>query len=158
MMCAIRKAEKNDISQIAAVYESCFPREVNHLQWIEASFNSFPKGNYYVLEKEGILVGYILWCFKNGFRGKSIIELEQVGVLKAYAGQGLGKKLIEESYAQFQEHAMQQGFDIGAVIVTTSDGNFAEKLYTSVLGVSRSAVIKGYGSGDEVILFGKKAG
>ena len=38
-------------------------------------------------------------------------------------------------------------------MVTTSEGNFAEKLYQYTLGVSRAAVISGYGAGDEVILY-----
>ncbi|UTD55155.1 MULTISPECIES: GNAT family N-acetyltransferase [unclassified Halomonas] len=95
---------------------------------------------------------------KNGFREKSIIELEQIGIHPEAAGRGLGKQLIVESLAPFKAHVRRQGCDVGAVMVTTSEGNFAEKLYQSTLGVSRAAVISGYGAGDEVILYNASVG
>ena len=149
----VRAAEKNDIAAIAEVYQACFPREKNHVLWIESSFNTYPRGVYYVVEVEGQVRGYILWCVKNGFREKSIIELEQIGIHPEAAGRGLGKRLMVESLAPFKAHVRRQGCDVGAVMVTTSEGNFAEKLYQSTLGVSRAAVISGYGAGDEVILY-----
>ena len=149
----VRAAERTDIAAIAQVYRACFPREKNHAEWIEASFNAYPRGVYYVVEVEGRVRGYILWCVKNGFREKSIIELEQIGIHPDAAGKGLGKQLIVESLALFKAHVRRQGCGVGAVMVTTSEGNFAEKLYQSTLGVSRAAVISGYGAGDEVILY-----
>ncbi|HBS82846.1 GNAT family N-acetyltransferase [Vreelandella alkaliphila] len=95
---------------------------------------------------------------KNGFREKSIIELEQIGIHPEAAGRGLGKQLIVESLAPFKAHVRRQGCDVGAVMVTTSEGNSAEKLYQSTLGVSRAAVISGYGAGDEVILYNASVG
>jgi hypothetical protein len=38
-------------------------------------------------------------------------------------------------------------------MVTTTEGNYAENLYKSTLHVSRAAVLKGYGSGNEIILY-----
>ncbi|WP_016914637.1 GNAT family N-acetyltransferase [Vreelandella stevensii] len=149
----VRAAERSDIAAMAEVYQACFPREKNHAQWIEASFNAYPRGVYYVVEVAGVVRGYILWCVKNGFREKSIIELEQIGIHPDAAGQGLGKRLIVESLAPFKTHVRGLGCGVGAVMVTTSEGNFAEKLYQSTLGVSRAAVVSGYGAGDEVILY-----
>jgi GNAT superfamily N-acetyltransferase len=149
----VRAAERTDIAAIAQVYQACFPHEKNHAKWIEASFNAYPRGVYYVVEVEGQVHGYILWCVKNGFREKSIIELEQIGIHPDAAGKGLGKQLIMESLAPFIAHVRRQGCGVGAVMVTTSEGNFAEKLYQSTLGVSRAAVISGYGAGNEVILY-----
>ncbi|MDX1356698.1 MAG: N-acetyltransferase, partial [Halomonas venusta] len=59
---AVRAAEKTDIAAIAEVYQACFPREKNHALWIESSFNTYPRGVYYVVEVEGQVRGYILWC------------------------------------------------------------------------------------------------
>ncbi|WP_108651299.1 GNAT family N-acetyltransferase [Dongshaea marina] len=149
----IRKADKSDIEGIVNVYRVCFPRELKHQLWIEASFHSYPRGIYYVISDEERICGYILWCVKNGFREKTIIELEQIGVHPDSAGRGLGKKLIETSVRQFKDHLGSLGHAVGAILVTTSEGNYAEHLYQSALGVSRAAVIQGYGSGSEVILY-----
>ena len=149
----VRKAEIEDIEIISKIYEACFPKELNHRLWIEASFNSFPRGVYYVIEQDCIVVGYILWCVKNGFRNGTIAELEQIGIHPMYSGNGFGRSLIESSISKFKLHVESLGHAISSLMVTTSEGNFAESLYISTLGVSRSAVVTGYGSGSEVILY-----
>lgn len=151
----IRQAEESDLLSISQVYANCFPREVNHEAWINACFNSFPKSIYYVFEDKQHIKGYILWSIKNGFRTNTIVELEQLGVHHEHSGQGIGRQLITESFTLFTSHITQLGFDIGAVIVTTSEGNYAEKLYQSTLGVTHNGTIEGYGSGNELILFNK---
>jgi ribosomal protein S18 acetylase RimI-like enzyme len=149
----IRKAKEDDLDGITKVYQACFPRERDHKRWIQASYSSYPRGVYYLVETKGEIAGYILWCVKNGFRDETIIELEQVGVHPNYSGQGLGRKLIEASLSEFKDHINKLGFSVGAIYVTTSEGHFAEGLYKSTLGVKRAALIEGYGSGNEVILY-----
>ncbi|MCW8866277.1 MAG: GNAT family N-acetyltransferase [Colwellia sp.] len=117
--------------------------------------NSFPKSVYYVYGDEKSIQGYILWSVKNGFRANTIVELDQIGVHPEHAGQGIGKKLISESFKLFKTHVTELGYDVGSVMVTTSEGNYAEDLYISTLGVSRNGVISEYGSGNELILFNK---
>ncbi|MEW6998633.1 GNAT family N-acetyltransferase [Colwelliaceae bacterium BS250] len=149
----IRRAEQQDIESIAGIYQACFPKEANHKLWVESSFNSFPRGVYYVISVQGQTCGYILWCVKNGFREQTIIELEQIGIHPSSSGNGLGRALIEITLNKFKDHLSGLGHNVGAIIVTTSEGNFAEKLYQSTLGVSRAALITGFGSGDEIILY-----
>lgn len=149
----IRVATEQDIQLISQVYLKCFPEERNHLLWIQSSFNSFPRGVYYVLEQQGSVAGYILWCVKNGFRDSTVIELEQVAVDPKYSGAGLGRKLIEHSFESFKKHVLNNGHKVGSVMVTTTEGNFAENLYKSTLKVSRAAILPGYASGNEVILY-----
>ncbi|MEH6593044.1 MAG: GNAT family N-acetyltransferase [Halioglobus sp.] len=149
----VRKAENEDIGVISNIYAACFPTELNHKLWIEASFNSYPRGVYYVIEQDSNIVGYILWCVKNGFRNGTIVELEQIGIHPMYSGKGYGRKLIESSISKFKSHVESLGHAISSLMVTTSEGNFAESLYKTTLGVSRSAVLTGYGSGNEVILY-----
>jgi ribosomal protein S18 acetylase RimI-like enzyme len=148
-----RNATAHDIDSIAQIYLHCFPNERNHSLWIKSSFNSFPRAVYYVIEHENVIAGYILWSVKNGFRDSTIIELEQVAVDPQHSGGGLGRSLIEGSFELFKAHVEDTGHGVGAVMVTTSEGNYAEKLYKSTLNVSRAALLKGYASGDEVILF-----
>ena len=149
----IREADNSDIESIANIYKTCFPRERNHDLWIRSSLRAYPRGVYYVMTVDGDTCGYILWCVKNGFRPESIVELEQVAIHPDFAGRGLGRELIETSIDRFKGHVEALGHSIGAILVTTSDGNFAEGLYESTLGVSRSATIANYGSGTEVILY-----
>lgn len=149
----IRLATDHDIDPISQIYFRCFPDERNHLLWIKSSFNSFPRGVYYVVEQQGIVAGYILWCVKNGFRDATIIELEQVAVDPEYSGNGLGRRLIVDSFQRFKQHVEDIGHRAGAVMVTTTEGNYAENLYKSTLNVSRAAILTGYASGNEVILY-----
>ena len=149
----IRKAQKADLVRIAEIYAACFPREESHFEWIDAIYHSYPKGVYYVLEVNNEVIGYILWCFKNGFRKKSIIELEQVGVHPDFSGKGFGRVLIKDSFDEFKALVKEQGFVVGALLVTTSEGNYAESLYKSILGVETASKIQGYGSGNELILY-----
>jgi len=149
----IRLATEHDLDSISQVYSECFPDERNHLLWIKSSFNSFPRGVYYVVEQQGVIAGYILWCVKNGFRDATIVELEQIAVGSQYAGAGLGRRLITDSFEKFKQHVEDTGNKVGAVMVTTTEGNYAENLYKSTLNVSRAAILCGYASGNEVILY-----
>ncbi|MFT5082100.1 MAG: ribosomal protein S18 acetylase RimI-like enzyme [Lentisphaeria bacterium] len=80
------------------------------------------------------ICGYILWCVRNGFREKTFVELEQVAVHPDFSGQGIGKKLIQNTLEKFKAHVVGLGHNVGAIIVTTSEGNFAEYLYQQALG------------------------
>lgn len=149
----IRHATQNDIGSIAQIYLNCFPNEREHVLWVKSSFNAFPRAVYYVVEHQGVIAGYILWCVKNGFRDSTIAELEQVAVDPKFSGGGLGRRLIEDSFERFKKHVDDNGYRVSAVMVTTTEGNYAENLYKSTLHVSRAAVLKGYGSGNEIILY-----
>ncbi|MFT6987566.1 MAG: ribosomal protein S18 acetylase RimI-like enzyme [Psychromonas sp.] len=148
----ILKAEKNHIPGIALIYKKCFPRESMHREWIASTYASFPRASYFIVEIEGEVVAYILWCFKNGFREQSILELEQIGVAPEFRGKGIAKDLIKKSFELISAEVSRLNLNIKSIIVTTREGNHAEAIYKSALGVERVALIKGYGSGDEVIL------
>lgn len=149
----IRHATQNDTESITQIYSTCFPNERNHKLWVASSLSAFPRAVYYVVKHQGVVAGYILWCVKNGFRDHTIAELEQVAVAPEYSGVGLGRKLIVDSFELFKEHVQQTGHKVGSVIVTTTEGNYAEDLYKSTLHVSRAAILTGYASANEVILY-----
>jgi ribosomal protein S18 acetylase RimI-like enzyme len=110
------------------------------------------------VEQQGVIAGYILWCVKNGFREATIVELEQIAVDPQYGGTGLGRRLVTDSFEKFKQHVEDTGNKVGAVMVTTTEGNYAENLYISTLNVSRAAILCGYASGNEVILYNNSIG
>lgn len=146
-------AGKDDLANISGIYEKCFSREKNHDEWIKANFSAFPRMQYYLVIVDRVVVGYALWSVKNGFRDKSIVELEQLAVVPEFRGRGVGKELLEHSFDQFKQHLAEKAIAVKAIYLTTRDGNNAEGLYRKVFGVEREGIIKNYGSGDEVILF-----
>jgi hypothetical protein len=75
-----------------------------------------------------------------------------------YGGTGLGRRLITDSFEKFKQHVEDTGNKVGAVMVTTTEGHYAENPYKSTLNVSRAAVLAGYGSGNEVILYNPSVG
>jgi GNAT superfamily N-acetyltransferase len=76
-----------------------------------------------------------------------------VAVAPEYSGAGLGRRLIADTFEKFKQHVEETGHKVGAVMVTTTEGNYAENLYISTLNVSRAAMLCGYASGNEVILY-----
>ena len=122
-----KQTKKENIESIAGIYNECIPKESNHKLWIESSFSSYPSGVYYVISIEGKISGYILWCVKNGFRDNTIIELEQIGIHPGSSGKGLGRTLIEITLDKFKDHLSSLGHNVGAIIVTTSEGNFSPR-------------------------------
>jgi L-amino acid N-acyltransferase YncA len=74
----IRTATEHDIDSISQIYSKCFVNERDHLVWITSSFNSFPRGVYYVVEQQGVIAGYILWCVKNGFKKPLSLNLNRL--------------------------------------------------------------------------------
>lgn len=153
MNLIIQAAETCHLPDIAAVYQTCFGREKYHAQWINANFQALPRMRYYVAIVDDHVVGYALWSVKNGFRDRSIVELEQVAVMSACRGTGIGKQLLERSFDQFGSSLKAMDLEIKAIYLTTRDGNEAEGLYRKVFGVERQGVISNYGSGDELILY-----
>ena len=68
------------------------------LQWVQCWFKAFPLYQYFVIEVEGKVAGYVGWQVHGGFlRSQPVIELEQVAIAETFQGQGFGPKLCEES-------------------------------------------------------------
>ena len=64
----IRLMEKVDLDAVAIVHQIAFSRQKNSFQWMQCNFNAFPRFLSFVAEKEGVIVGYIIWAQKSGFR------------------------------------------------------------------------------------------
>ena len=154
----IRKARQNDIKQLAKIYLDCF-HGMNDFKkvklWFVCNLKAYPRMQYFVADVNGKTVGYVLWMEKGGFRQESVWELEQICVLSAFRGKGIGTKLIEGSLKEIKKYLKKRGAKLKLVEVTTGRGNKAQRLYKRSLGAEIACIIKDLFRGDEVILISR---
>lgn len=98
----VRRAKEKDLLEMAKINANVFAGDRDNPEsakkWIRCFFKAFPLYQYFVIEVDGTIAGYIGWQFHGGFlRSVPVIELEQIGISRDYQGQKLGPKLIEES-------------------------------------------------------------
>ncbi|MDG6913393.1 MAG: GNAT family N-acetyltransferase, partial [Nitrososphaerota archaeon] len=74
---------------------------------------------YWVIESDGQVNGYILWSEKGGFREQAVLELEQIAVQKQVRGQGMGRELILRSLEEVEKRLHERGARLKLVEVTT---------------------------------------
>ncbi len=154
----VRRMRENDMDGMIKVYLDCFkgmkdPKVVE--KWIRCNFNAYPRMQYFVAEMDGRVVGYILWVEKGGFRKEAVLELEQIGVLRGYRGQGIGSKLIIKSLEEMKRYLIERGSKLKLVEVTTGTSNQAQKLYIKTLNAKPECLIKDLFRGDELIMIAR---
>jgi len=143
----------DDINSVAKIHAQQFPRQHNSHGWINCNFVAYPRIMLFVArdEKDNV-VGYIQWIQKSGFRKESILELEQIAVLKNYQGKGIGMKLIKESLNHIKTYLDDSNSNLKAILISTRTDNQAKAWYKKTLGAEEIAVIKDLYSADEVIM------
>lgn len=104
----VRKAEERDLSTMAKINASIFLGDRDSVQtaeeWMRCLFKAYPLYQYFVIEVDGTVVGYIGWQIHGGFlRAEPVVELEQLGVSREYQGQKLGPRLTDESLKEVIE-------------------------------------------------------
>ena len=98
----VRRIEDKDLSAMAEINAGVFAGDRDNPEsaekWMRCLFNAFPLYQYFVVEIDNTIAGYIGWQFHGGFlRPAPVIELEQIGINRDYQGQGLGPMIIEKS-------------------------------------------------------------
>ena len=88
--------DDKDLKEASLVHKEAFEPQCLSYEWLECNLNAYPQIICYVVIKNSI-VGYIIWSQKSGFRQETVLELKQIAILKKYHGQGIGRKLIEDS-------------------------------------------------------------
>lgn len=154
-MIQVRPMTEEDIEAVANVQSKVFVRQSNCLDWITCNFRAFPRIQYYLIEKEGRIVGFIEWLQKSGFRKEVVLELEQMAVDPDFQKQGLGKELIIKSIPLVEEELAKRDAGIKHIMVTTRADNYARKLYENTLGAVVEASISNLYSADEVIMIAR---
>jgi ribosomal protein S18 acetylase RimI-like enzyme len=142
-----------DLEAVAKIHSEQFSRQMHSGKWVRCNFAAFPRIMLFVARDEKDRVaGYIQWLQKSGFRQETVIELEQIAVLSAYQGKGIGTQLIKESLKQIQIYLADSDSKIKAILISTRHDNKAKGLYERVLGAKEITVIKDLYSNDEVLM------
>lgn len=153
MPVIILPMHEEDIDAIAKVHSEQFSRQKDSARWISCNFAAFPRILMFVARDEkDKVIGYIQWIQKSGFRQQSVIELEQIAVLKNQQAKGIGTLLIEKSLEYIKDYLADSNSILKAVLVSTRIDNQAKSLYEKVLKAKEVAVIKDLYSHDEVIM------
>ncbi len=154
---AVRPATLDDLPAIVVVAMACFPQDYGEKKWAEVwhrgGLSAYPKTQYFVVERDGKVVGYASWSFIGGFQA-GVVELEQLGVHDDHQGQGIGTALIQQSLPLVQAWLLENvGRKLHAIKVDTETSNEAQRLYRKVLGAEVEATLKDFLFGnDEVIM------
>ncbi|HVY72583.1 MAG TPA: GNAT family N-acetyltransferase [Candidatus Paceibacterota bacterium] len=95
----IRRAVEADIPEMAQLNSSGFQGNRGDLgaalEWVRDHFHSGKRYHYFIIEREGKVVGYIGWEIRGGYvRSDPAVELEQLSVDPRLKGQGLARLLI----------------------------------------------------------------
>lgn len=113
----IRRAEEQDLPAMATINRESFSGNqgdaVVALEWIKSWFRAFPLYQYFVIQAEEKVVGYIGWQIHGGFlRTQPVMELEQIAVAKEFQGKGLAPRLCQETMNMMVEWICAQNLHI----------------------------------------------
>ncbi|MBI5579981.1 MAG: GNAT family N-acetyltransferase [Deltaproteobacteria bacterium] len=147
--------EKEDVERVSLVHRQAFIRQRYSLEWIECNFRAFPRMQYFVAQEEGSVIGYIQWTERSGFREEVVLELEQLAVMPARQGNGVGRRLIKESLPLVEKTIKTRGARIKHIVVTTRADNYAQRLYHSTFGAEVEATLFQLYSADEVFMIAR---
>jgi predicted N-acetyltransferase YhbS len=118
MPVIILHMHKDDIDAVAKVHAELFPRQLGSVKWISCNFAAFPRIMMFVARDEkDKVIGYIQWIQKSGFRQQSVIELEQIAVVKSQQGKGIGTLLIEKSLTFIKEYLADTDSNLKANLI-----------------------------------------
>lgn len=151
----IRAMIEQDLLDVAKIHKEAFSRQRHSEQWISCNFKAYPRIRLFVAEDDGMLLGYVQWIEKSGFRKEVVLELEQIAVLSSKQRQGIGSSLISGSLKLIKEELNQRNASIKHVLVSTRTDNDAQKLYKKILNAQPEVVISNLFSADEVLMIAR---
>lgn len=151
----IRAMIEHDLLDVAKIHKEAFSRQLYSEQWISCNLKAYPRIRLFVAEDAKMLLGYVQWIEKSGFRKEVVLELEQIAVLPSKQKQGIGSSLISESLKLIKEELNQRHASIKHVLVSTRTDNDAQKLYKKILNAQPEVIISNLFSADEVLMIAR---
>lgn len=140
------------MSAVAAIHAVAFSRQLHSVEWIDCNLAAYPRIQIFVAAEDANILGFIQWTQKSGFREKVVLELEQIAVLPAHQGHGIGGKLTINSLPIVQSQVAERNASVTNIIVTTRSDNAAQRLYRKTLGAKVEATISNLYSADEIFM------
>lgn len=92
------------------------------------------EGEMFSIHYEGNIVGVVLFTFDS----KNIVELKNIAIAEDFRGLGLGKEVIREAFAIYQ----QQGFN--QMIVGTANSSIANLAFYQKVGFRMASIKKDF--------------
>lgn len=151
----LKKEEIRKVAEIASKSFSGLADIEEAVQWVGCNFAAFPRMRYFTAKEQGMVIGYILWVEKGGFRKEAVLELEQIAVDPDFRGRGVGTELITDSLLEIRKMLKKRGALLKLVEVTTGRGNKAQRLYEKTINAKPEATIMNLFRGDEVIMLAR---
>lgn len=137
----VQKAQQDHVEIIVQIHHLAFIRQKDSYQWVVSTLNAYPRYVCYVIYVEDQIAGYIFWSQKSGFRTEVILELDQIAIHPNFQAKGLSKILITDSLKMLEIELHKNEQMIKKILVSTSEDNFAKKIYENVLATKEVAVI-----------------
>lgn len=151
----IRAMIEQDLLDVTKIHKEAFSRQLHSEQWISCNFKAYPRIRLFVAEDDGMLLGYVQWIEKSGFRKEVVLELEQIAVLLSKQKQGIGSSLISESLKSIKEELNQRNATIKHFLVSTRTDNEAQKIYKKILNAQSEVIVPNLFSADEVLMISR---
>ena len=151
----VKVLERDDIDKVVPIYLEAFKDTTEAdaaALWFSCNLGAYPQKICFGAWQGNILLGYIVWTERGGFRDEAVWELEQIAVEVNYRSQGIGTKLILDSLESIKSHITKRGATLKLIMVSTGVNNRALRLYERALGATKEAVIRDLYSGDELIM------
>ena len=153
----IEKLKKKDILQASEIARNNFKGLRNNaFYWISCNFQAFPRMRYFAAKEKDLILGYILWVEKGGFRKEAVFELEQIAVQEKYRKRGIATSLIQESLKEIKKELSERGSFLKLIEITTGKQNKAQRLYQKALNAKAEAVLANFFREDEVIMLARQ--
>jgi len=156
----IRRATSQDIEAIAAINRLSFSGnkpQGKAEQWVSSHFNQGDQYHYFVLEENEKIGGYISWELRGGFaREIPVIELEQLAVHPDFRGQGVGTKLVDQTFESMKQwvHTQQpEAKEMKVFVWTKKDNEKAKAIYLNICNEGEKGERNIYGT-EECLLRG----
>ena len=151
----VRLLERDNIGQVVPIYLEAFndtSEPDDATLWFTCNLAAYPQKLCFGVWRNDLLLGYIVWTERGGFRSEAVWELEQIAVLAGYRNQRIGTTLILDSLEHIRAHTARRKATLKLVMVTTGVSNRASRLYQKALGAVKEAVVRDLYSEDEQIM------
>ncbi|MEM2110429.1 MAG: ribosomal protein S18-alanine N-acetyltransferase [Candidatus Bathyarchaeia archaeon] len=149
----LRKPRLEDLDQVIYINQRCLPENYSSFFFTDL-YMHFPE-TFFVAEKDGKIVGYIMCRIESGFSGLHLTKkghIISLAVLPEYRNMGIGYALVKEAL-----HAMWSHYNAKECYLEVRVSNIpAVNLYKKA-GFTMEKTVKGYyADGENAYIMSRK--